>query len=88
MRSKRVYRLDITYPPGSRALGWAPEGWECPHEHGYDEGCAAFSWPLERLYLSWDGAHKRAKLLRNHGAEVAVATSLPVQWPSANGGEA
>ena len=87
-RPVRVYRLDITYPEGSRRPGWEPEGWE-PGDYqittGDDAGSwerGEFRWPAERSYLSPAGAEHRAGLLRKWGAKVTVVPSLPVQWPA------
>lgn len=75
----RVYRLDVTYPPGSDAPGWTPEGWD-PDEYR-DAWTDKFVWPRARKFLSRRGAEDRAKLLRSYGATVTVVPSDPVTWP-------
>lgn len=78
----RVYRLDVTYPEGSRDPGWEPPGWD-----GGDDlsGDGEFRWPRVHPYLSKNGARARAKLLEKYGAKVAIVTSEPVQWPGEPG---
>lgn len=91
MRAVRVFKLDVTYPPGSLDLGWEPEGWagvDYQVAHGDDAGSwetTVFQWPAERHFLSASGAETRAALLRGWGADVTVRPSLPVQWPVSDG---
>jgi hypothetical protein len=87
MSNVYVYRLDITYPPGSEEPGWQPEGWE-PQEYqitsGPDAGAwdsESFRWPRERMYFSKSGAEGRADLFRKYGAKVTVRRSHSVTWP-------
>lgn len=83
----RVYRLDITYPEGSREPGFRPYGWEdylrslpvLKRRRLRREG---FRWPRERMFLSSSGAYERAALLRAFGADVTVLRSDPVRWPA------
>ncbi len=86
-RPLRVYRLDVTYPPGSRRPGWQPAGWESRWAPGPipDGEADYFRWPAERRFLSRSGAMKRAALLRSYGAEVTVVASDPVTWPGEDG---
>lgn len=82
--STHVYRLHVTYPPGSDAPGWAPPAWTADLREEPDTGAVVevpFSWPAAHDYLSQSGANERAALLRIYGAEVVVKRSLPVQWP-------
>lgn len=72
----RVYRLDVTYPPGSDAPGWQPEGWVPLPFHP-----VKFRWPRHRKFLSKRGAHNLAAVFRRYGAEVTVVASDPVTWP-------
>jgi hypothetical protein len=96
-RPVRVFRLDITYPEGSRKPGWEPAGWESDDWDGgppdndaymfcgpYDEDQERypFRWPQNRLYLSRSGATRRARALRKYGAQAEVVPSLPVEWPT------
>lgn len=86
--SAYVYRLDVTYPPGSDEYGWAPEGWDDAPENQEMEpdtgawGPAPFHWPAVRRYQSRGGAERRAELLRSYGATVTVVRSNPVTWPA------
>ena len=74
-----VYRLDITYPPGSTTPGWEPEGWD-DDEHNNSGENGWFRWPKERMFLSASGAENRAGLLRHYGAAVSIRRSKPVEW--------
>lgn len=75
-----VYRLDVTYPPGSLELGWAPPGWE-PEPGAYPPGEDYFRWPANRLCLTATTAKRRADLFRKYGATVEIVRSKPVEWP-------
>jgi hypothetical protein len=81
----RVYRLNVTYPPGSLEPGWEPPGWTITGPNGYEDR-PDFRWPRERLYLSRSGAKTGADLFRKYGAEVTIERSDPVTWPDAEGG--
>lgn len=86
-RNVRVFRLEITYPEGSRLPGWVPERWESwlrslPPLKRRRVRKAGFRWPRERMFLSSSGAYDRAALLRAFGAEVQVLRSDPVTWPA------
>jgi hypothetical protein len=84
-RAAYVYRLVITYPPGSREPGWLPAAYTDPdgpfswrlRRHLRRAG---FRWPAERLFLSSSGAHNRAWRLRYYGAQVRVQRSDLVTW--------
>lgn len=82
-----LYRLDVTYPPGSDEPDWAPSGWGADESHWEQEadtgaaGVAPFVWPRARTYMSRAAALRRAALLESYGATVAVCRSLPVVWP-------
>lgn len=86
----RVYRLNVTYPPGSLEYGWEPpelSGWApvlsfTPEGEGDD----VFRWPQNRACLTLGTAKRRAKLFRKYGAEVTIERSDPVTWPGADGG--
>jgi hypothetical protein len=81
---QRIYRLVITYPPGSDESGWLPRGWTSPvlsKKHRRQLRRQGFSWPRERLFLSRSGAVNRAGWLRSYGAAVEVIASEPVTWP-------
>lgn len=91
-RKTYVYRLDVTYPEGSREIGWEPPGWDdllVQSDRNWREGQTTnyldperpFSWPPERQFLSSGSASHRAYLLRLFGAKVEVVRSLPVEWP-------
>lgn len=88
-RPVHVFRLDVTYPEGSRGPGWEPPGWvDYVVTNGPDGGAlenAEFRWPAERMFLSRSGANQRAKLLRGYGAKVTLVPSLPVEWPAPGG---
>ena len=74
----RVYRLNVTLPPGSDDPEWEPPGWtDDDHYAGQ-----AFQWPRVTRYLSMSKAQRRADLLRKYGATVTVECSLPVTWPA------
>jgi hypothetical protein len=81
-----VYRLDVTYPPGSQEPGWEPPGWDALESDTdwfvdrYDE-MRWVGWPQNRLYLSPRGAKRRADLLCKYGATVEIVRSMPVEWP-------
>jgi hypothetical protein len=95
-RATTVFRLDVTYPPGSQVPGWEPPSWDpdswddgppdkdaymfCGPYDEYQERYP-FRWPQSRLYLSRSGATRRARALRRYGAQVEVVRSLPVEWP-------
>ena len=82
--STHVYRLDIIYPEGSGAPGWAPANWPhpaAPRKLRRQMTRRGFTWPRERMFLSSSGAYYRAWLLESYGAEVTVRRSLPVEWP-------
>ena len=86
-RNVRVFRLEITYPEGSRLPGWVPERWESwlrslPPLQRRQARKAGFRWPRERMFLSSSSAYERAWLLRAFGAEVEVLRSDPVTWPA------
>lgn len=82
----RIYKLDITYPGGSAAPGWQPEGWQPGGpftswaETASSDDDPSFRWPVERHYLSRSGATDRAVLLRQCGCTVDVVASHPVAW--------
>lgn len=76
-----VYRLEVTYPPGSHTPDWEPEDWDPPTWWGDPEDYVNFRWPRVRLYLSATAARKRATLLRQFGATVDVVRSEPIEWP-------
>lgn len=81
MSTRRVYRLDITYPEGCERPGWAPEGWEPqPASSPFDEP-GWFRWPAERDFLTPSGAAHRKRLLEGWGCTVAIRSSDPVTWP-------
>lgn len=77
----RVYRLDVTYPPGTEpGSGWAPPDYEPPDF--YDEDATRpWTWPRNKLFLSASGARARAELFRQYGATVVIVPSWPVIWP-------
>jgi hypothetical protein len=82
-----VYRLEVTYPPGSRQPDWRPACWSDPEflrrlsrRARRHHRRAGFRWPAERMFLSASGARQRAGLLRWYGADVEVFRSLPVEW--------
>lgn len=82
-RAVYVYRLDVTYPEGSTAPDWYPEGYT--PEEGYESDTGArydlpFRWPRNRLYLSGGAAEARAKWLRKFGAHAVVVRSRAVEW--------
>ena len=84
----RVYRLDVTYPPGSLEWGWEPPGWE-PENYrvtsGPDAGAweaETFRWPQSRLCLTLATAKRRAAIFRKYGAAVTIRASEPVIWPA------
>jgi hypothetical protein len=85
-RPVRVYRLDVTYPPGSLEPGWEPPGWD-PLETDTDwvvtpdDDMAWAGWPKNRLYLSASSAQRRANRFRKYGATVEVERSELVLWP-------
>lgn len=76
-RPARVYRLLVEYPEGSEDPGWVPEAWR------ETEDRPTFRWPRVRDYLSEEGAHTRAAMLREYGAKVEVIASDPVRWTAA-----
>lgn len=86
-RNVRVFRLEITYPEGSREPSWRPYGWEhylrslpvLKRRRLRREG---FRWPRERMFLSSSSAYERACLLQAFGADVEVFRSDPVTWPA------
>lgn len=80
-RKTYLYRLDVTYPPGSLEWGWEPENWD-PGYSANPESDDTFRWPRNPLYMSASGARRRAQLFRKYGAAVAVVRSLPVEWPA------
>jgi hypothetical protein len=86
-RTVHVYRLVISYPPGSFAPGWVPACWPQFLAGVKDKAKRrevrrhGFHWPRERLYLSASGAWSRAGLLHWFGATVDVEASDPVTWP-------
>lgn len=84
-----VYRLQVTYPPGSLEYGWEPpepSGW-APERSFTPEGedDDVFRWPQNRLCLTLGTAKRRAKLFRTYGAEVTIERSDLVTWPDAGG---
>ena len=89
MSRRYLYRLDVTYPPGSNEYGWSPPGWdEDPTNDAVEAETGApytapFWWPTHHVYQSRSGAKKRADLLRKYGATVALIRSNPVTWPDA-----
>jgi hypothetical protein len=86
MSRTRVYRLIITYPPGSEnGSGFRPYGWEdilsrLPYRARRKELKRGFRWPAERKFLSSNAAYRRAHLLEFYGAHVLVQASTPVSW--------
>jgi hypothetical protein len=79
----RVYRLDVTYPPGSQEPGWEPDGWEPEVVYSYEgPDTLPFKWPRNQLCLSKTTAERRAALFRSYGAEVVIRPSAPVEWPA------
>ena len=86
-RIVRVYQLDIQYPEGSLAPGWAPACWPeflagiKDKARRREVRRRGFRWPREHLYLSSSGAYTRAGLLTWFGATVFVEASDPVTWP-------
>lgn len=77
-RNLYVYRLDITKPAGSDAPDWIPDDWEAiSKRHGWYE--PSFHWPTRRNYFSAEAAQRRAQLLREFGAGVAIMVGL-VEW--------
>ena len=81
-----VYRLDITYPPGSREWGWEPPGWVISGPNGFEDDPGEFRWPPERLLLSASGAKRRAELFRGYGATVEIVRSERVTWAAGESG--
>lgn len=81
MSATRVYRLDVTYPPGSLVPGWEPAGWD-PEPAPYDEDRERFRWPVNRLCLTPTTAKRRAALFRSYGAQVEIVPSKPIEWPA------
>jgi hypothetical protein len=80
----RVYRLEITYPPGALEPGWEPPGWDLDIDgYGGPDDDYSFHWPQNRLCLSPSTAQRRARLFRSFGAEVTIVPSGPVTWPEA-----
>ena len=75
-----VYRLDITYPPGSRERGWEPPGWVISGPNGYEDDPGEFRWSRERAFLSPSGAKHAADLFRGYGATVEIVRSERVTW--------
>jgi hypothetical protein len=76
-----VWRLEVTYPAGSREPGWSPPGWVSGWEPDPDVGeVEVFRWPAVHDHLSRSGAETRAELLRRFGATVEVIRSQPVAW--------
>lgn len=87
-----VYRLDITYPEGSREPGWKPALWQ---DKEFVKTLplkvrammvlrpARFKWPRERMYMSSDAAWARAFFLKSCGASVTILRSQPVTWTDA-----
>jgi hypothetical protein len=76
MRNTYLYRIDVTYPQGSRTYGWEPPGWD--GDNADPEG--AFRWPVNRLYLSPANAEHRAALFRRYGAQATIHRSDKVTW--------
>lgn len=86
-----VYRLDVTYPPGSDAVDWEPPNWgeHCGEYQEPDTGAWVaddFRWPTVRMYLSRKSAENRAERLRLFGATVEVVKSERITWTE-DGGE-
>lgn len=81
-RPTYVYKLKVTLPEGSNALGWEPDDWQGwdPDATHVDPDEPGFSWPSTRLYLSQSGANARARLFRKYGAAAEVVRSEPVEW--------
>ncbi len=81
-----VYRLDITYPPGSQnGSGYRPYHWDSilqslPRARRWRARRTGFRWPRERLYLSSSSAYRQAGWLTFLGAAVTVRRSDPVTW--------
>lgn len=94
-RSVYVYRLKVTFPPGSSEPGWEPDSWPAwCEEHGWEDFDSAtgardfptFSWARflhRKNFLSASSAERRAKMLRTFGALVEVERSYPVAWEDA-----
>ena len=88
----RVYRLDVTYPEGSRDPGWEPPDWRegLAVDLGYVhvdrevglEWYPDFRWPRRRFYLNRAAAENRQRLLERCGAKVEVCASDIVNWPA------
>ncbi len=85
-RETFVYRLDITYPPGSQnGSGYRPYHWDSilqslPRLSRRRARRIGFRWPRERLYLSSSSAYRQAGWLTYLGARVTVRRSDPVTW--------
>lgn len=74
----RVWRIDVTLPPGSQTPGWQPPDWD-PAQHG------PFVWPRRRLCLSRSTAKRWKRQLEAWGAYVTVHASYPIRWPDSPG---
>lgn len=86
-RKQYAYRIDVTYPEGSREPGWEPDAWpEICKRHYWPtddhNGDTTFRWPKPRLFLSLNGAENRARRLREVGAHAVVVRSREIEWPS------
>ena len=87
-----VYKLAVTYPPGSREYGWEPPGWGAGSEAYLDgyvtnpDDPGEFRWPRERLYLSRSGANAGADLFRKYGATAEIVRSERVTWGEPDAG--
>jgi hypothetical protein len=81
-----VYKLVVSYPPGSDEPGWVPFCWNELLAGVKDRRQRqalrrrGFRWPKERLFLSHSGAWGRAGLLSWCGATVEVRRSGEVTW--------
>jgi len=85
-RAVYVYRLVISYPPGSQEPGWKPACWDALLRDVKDKRERAavrkrgFRWPRERKFMSASAAYRRSLLLQWFGATVDVQRSEPVTW--------
>lgn len=86
-----VYRLDVSYPEGSRYdparpddkrwFDWQPEGWSHPDSddwNGDPDADFSFKWPVERMFLSRSAALRRVKRLEEYGAKAVIERSQEV----------
>ena len=66
--ARRIYRLEVWYPE------------KLPKEPDESWGEYFRPWPRERCYLSLSGAEHRAAMLRQHGCDVVIVRSKPIEW--------